>query len=132
MKNFISKNWKNIFIIIGGIFILIDLLTIISTPATIPQDFLEYGPNIESDIFDTVNDTVDDTAENIKDGNISDASTSESGESVNIVTNISEKTGIPPELSRGLLFVGAAIIIIVILSSIIEGSGSADKNKKKK
>lgn len=52
MKNFISKNWKNILIIIGVIFIVIDLFYILIIPATIQEDFLEYGPNVEYDIFD--------------------------------------------------------------------------------
>ena len=54
MKNYISKNWKNIFIIIGVFFIAINIVLKITSPATIPQDFLKYGPDIESDIFDNI------------------------------------------------------------------------------
>ncbi len=124
MKKFISKNWKNIILIIGGIFILIDLLGILTTPATIPQDFLEYGPNVESDIFDKVNDSANEI------GNIDVSNDSTSGEKADLATNISENTGIPPELSRGFLFFGVGFILIVIISCIVEGSGGADKKKK--
>lgn len=124
MKKFISKNWKNIILIIGGIFILIDLLGIVTTPATIPQDFLEYGPNIESDIFDKVNDSANEL------GNIDVSNDSNSGESSDLTTSISDKTGIPPELSRGLLIFGVGFVLIVIISSIVEGSGGGDKKKK--
>ena len=112
MKNFISKNWKNILFIIGGIFILIDLLGIIITPATIPQDFLEYGPNIDSDLFDKVNNV---TSE-IKDLDVS-------GEASNFIPEISSNTSNSPDFIKLILVFGAFFIIIIILSNIIEGSG---------
>ena len=116
MKKFISKNWKNIFLIIGGIFIIVDLFFIITTPANVPQDFLEYGPEVESDIFDGMSNI----SEEIKDIN-------GSGE---IVSDVSNQTGLSPELSKGLLVIGVGLIIIFAISAITDGSGSSDKKKK--
>ena len=124
MKNFISKKWKNILLVIGGIFILLDLLVIITTPATIPQDFLEYGPDVESDVFDNINDSASEIEK------IEISSGSNSGETSDLATNISEKTGIPPALSRGFLFFIVAFVIIIIISAVVEGSGGGDKKKK--
>ena len=115
MKKFISKNWKNIFLIIGGILIAIDLIFIITTPATVPQDFLEYGSEVESDIFDGVNNI----SEDVKNLN-------NSGE---LVSDVSNQTGLSPELARGLLIIGVGLIIIFIISALMEGS-SSDKKKK--
>ena len=89
MKNYISKNWKNIFIIIGVAFIVVNLFFKITTPATIPQDFLNYGPDIESDIFDN--------ASSISNGLTEIESSGE------IVNNISESTVIPSNLPKGIL-----------------------------
>ena len=70
MKNFISKNWKNILIAIGVIFIVIDLIYIINIPATIQEDFLEYGPNVEQDIFDGMNNLADEVQIELSSGEV--------------------------------------------------------------
>ena len=48
MKNFISRNWKKILIAIGVICIIIALIFIFIIPATIQEDFLEYGPDVKN------------------------------------------------------------------------------------
>ena len=118
MKNFISKNWKNIFLIIGAIFLALDLIFIITTPATIPEDFLKYGPDIESDIFDSV-------------GNISEdlSDVGASGETEGIINNVSQNTGMSPDLARNLLVFGFVFIILLVLASIVDND-SSDKKKK--
>ena len=115
MKNFISKNWKNILITIGGIIIALNLFNKFTTPATIPQDFLEYGPNVEHDIFDTV-ENIPNEVEDI-------------GSSDDIVDDVSNKTGLPNDLSKGLVVVLAGVFVIFIISAITE-KPSADKKKK--
>ena len=115
MKNYISKNWKNIFIIIGVAFIVVNLFFKITTPANIPQDFLNYGPDIESDIFDGAN-------------NISNEIT-EIDESGDIVTNVAETTGIPTNLAKGILIFAFGFILILIISNLTEGSSGGKKKK---
>lgn len=119
MKNFINKNWKNFFLIIGVIFIIIDLFYIITSPATIPQDFLEYGPNIESDIFDGTKEITDEVVN----------SEPESSEN-DIVSNVANTTGMSPDLAKGLLVFAFCFIIILVLSSVLEGSSGGNKKKK--
>lgn len=117
MKKFISKNWKNIFISIGVIFIVINLLFKIISPATIPQDFLEYGPNIESDIFDSAND-ISNGITKIED-------------SGDIVNNVSNSTGLPSNLAKGIVVFAFGFILILIISNLTEGSSGSGGKKKK-
>jgi len=114
MKNYISKNWKKIFLIIGAIFLVIDLFFIITIPATIPEDFLQYGPNVESDIFDGVD-------------NISDLDTADKEQE--LVNNVTQNTGMSPDLARNLLVFGFVFIVLLVLGSIIDKEGGSDKKK---
>ena len=123
MKELISKNWKKILYVITGIFIIVDLFFICTSPATIPQDFLEYGPTVEEDIFDITDDTTDDVANTVVEEIEKPA---ESGE---LVGQISEDTGFSPNLVKGLLVFGIALIVILALSNIVDGVGG-DKKKK--
>ena len=128
MKDFISKNWKKIFYIIGGIIIVVDLFFIITTPGTIPQDFYEYGPTIESDIFDNTIETADKVKDEAKDEitegeNLLDSPVDSpvSGDSI-----LSSTSSIP----KGLIIFGIIFIVIFALSGVIEGSGGSSKKKK--
>ncbi len=115
MKNFISKNWKKILYTITGILMVIDLFFIVTSPATISQDFLKYGPDIKGDVIDS--------SENLTD-KIEEPSTS--GE---IIQQIADDTGFSPDLVKGILIFGIALVLILALSGIIDGS-SSDKKKK--
>lgn len=131
MKNFISKNWKRILLIIGGIFIAINLIHIIITPATIPQDFLEYGPDIESDIFDKTNEIAEDVTDiNFSSTNSGETSDEElaNNENPSIVDKVSDSTGMPQNLTKGLLFFGLALAAVMVIAGITDGSD--DKKKK--
>lgn len=119
MKKFISKNWKNILMVIGGIFLVIDLFFIITVPATIPQDFKEYGPNVESDVFDGASNITEEI------GNVG-----VSGESAGLVTDVSESTGLSPTIAKALLVFGFLFIIILVISSVVDNPGGGDKKKK--
>ena len=116
MKNFISKNWKNILIAIGVIFIVIDLIYIIIIPATIQEDFLEYGPNIESDIFDGAS-TITNELNNVQ----------PSGE---MISNVSTTFGIPSDLAKGLIFLVGGILALLVLSAIMDKDSGGAKKKK--
>lgn len=125
MKDFISKNWKKIFYIIGGIIIAIDLFFIITTPGTIPQDFYEYGPNIESDIFDNSMETADKVTDEIKDIEVS-------GEENLLPSPVPEDSNLPSNsnLTKGLIIFGIVFIVFFALSGVIDGSGGSGKKKK--
>lgn len=125
MKDFISKNWKKIFYIIGGIMIAIDLFFIITTPGTIPQDFYEYGPNIESDIFDNSMETADKVTDEIKDIEVS-------GEENLLPSPVPENSNLPSNsnLTKGLIIFGIIFIVFFALSGVIDGSGGSGKKKK--
>lgn len=115
MKSFISKNWKRIFYAITGFFIVIDLFFIITSPATISQDFLKYGPDIKADIFDTTETIAEEIDE-----------PSSSGE---FITQISDDTGFSPDLVKGLIIFGIIFVIVFALSGTIEGTSAAKKKK---
>lgn len=127
MKDFVSKNWKKIFYVIGGILIVFDLFLIISTPASIPQDFLKYGPDIESDIFDTsleVSDNIEsEVTEKIEE-------IEPSGD--DLVTDlIGDNSNVSPELMKGIMFFGIAFIVLMVLSAVMDGSSGGSAKKKK-
>ena len=140
MKNFINKNWKNILIIIGVIFLVIDLFYIIVTPATIPQDFYKYGPNIESDIFDSaidVSDQIGDyivSGENVNSGEQVDSEQNESnnnvsenvsGEQTNIsCDNTQSNVSVSDKMFKGVVIFGVALVILLLLSALVDGSDS--------
>lgn len=119
MKNFISKNWKNIFYIIGGILIVIDLFFIATTPASVSQDFLKYGPTVENDIVDSTTEFT----ENVE------LPKEDSGDS-SLVEDISEGTGIPFDLTKVVIVFAIGLAVLLVLSSIMDGSGDSDKKKK--
>jgi len=118
MKDFISKNWKKIFYIIGGILIAIDLFFLITTPGSIPQDFLKYGPDVESDIFDNTAGIT----EEVKDLEVS-------GDNL-LPDPVEDNTLASPNLVKGLIIFGIVLIVILAFSATIEGSGSGGKKKK--
>ena len=127
MKDFISKNWKKIFYVIGGALIVIDLFLISTTPGVIPQDFLKYGPDIESDIFDSSLEVTD----NIE-AEVTDKIEETEGSGDDLVSNImGDDASVSPELMKGLMFFGIAFIVIMVLSAVIDGSSGGSAKKKK-
>lgn len=125
MKKFFGKNWKNILIVIAGIFLAIDLFFIVTTPATVAEDFLKYGPEVEHDIFDATGNF----AGEVKD-ELEDSSSSGNSEENGLVNQMSQSTGVSPDLTKGILFFTVAIIVVLILSNIVDGSSSGGGKKK--
>lgn len=129
MKDFISKNWKKLFYIIGGIIIAIDLFFIITTPGTIPQDFYDYGPTVESDIFDNsmkkADEVTDKVTDNIENSELSDEENllpSPVPEDSNISSN--------SDLTKKLIIFGIVFVVFFALAGIIDGSSGGAKKKK--
>ena len=129
MKDFISKNWKKLFYIIGGIIIAIDLFFIITTPGTIPQDFYDYGPTVESDIFDNSMKKADEATDKITD-NIENNEVS--NEENLLPSPVPEDSDIPSnsDLTKKLIIFGIIFIVFFALAGIIDGSGGGAKKKK--
>ena len=129
MKDFISKNWKKLFYIIGGIIIAIDLFFIITTPGTIPQDFYDYGPTVESDIFDNSMKKADEATDKITD-NIENSEVS--NEENLLPSPVPEDSDIPSnsDLTKKLIIFGIIFIVFFALAGIIDGSGGGAKKKK--
>lgn len=50
MKNFLSKYWKRILILIAGIFIAINVISKCVAPHILVDEFAEYGPNVEKSV----------------------------------------------------------------------------------
>lgn len=129
MKDFISKNWKKLFYIIGGIIIAIDLFFIITTPGTIPQDFYDYGPTVESDIFDNslkkADEVTDEVTDNIENSELAD-------EENLLPSPVPEDSNIPSnsDLTKKLIIFGIVFVVFFALAGIIDGSSGGAKKKK--
>lgn len=48
MKNFLSKNWKRILILIAGIFIAVNIFHKVTAPRSLVSEFTQYGPDVEN------------------------------------------------------------------------------------
>ncbi len=120
MKSLIGRYWKKILIIIGAIFLAIDLFYVITIPATIPQDYLKYGPDAEKDIFTHTDDLVNDVQSELEQsGNIIDSTTDK----------IVSQTGTTEDIIKPFLILSIGILVLLILSTIIEKAGKSDKKK---
>ena len=50
MKNFLSKYWKNLLIVITAIFIIINIISKCSTPHILTSEYAKYGPTVENSV----------------------------------------------------------------------------------
>jgi len=113
MKAFISKNWKRIIFTICGFAIVVNLIKVTFTPATVIDDFYNYGPNYSQDIIDkTKNLDVD------VDSDINTAA-----------GKMSADTGIQKDYTKIIIVFTILICGALILSNIVDG-GSAPAKKK--
>lgn len=103
MKKFITNNWKKILIIIGAVFIVINLITKLTVDKTLLSDYIKYGKDIEKpEIIENVSETV---------------------------TNAASKLPLETELIKIIMIAGGVILLIIILTSL--GDRAAAKAKKK-
>ena len=114
MKNFLSKNWRNIIYAICAIAIIINLIIIITTPATIPEQFYKYGPEVKSGIIYDAN------------GNIIEASKDGVDSAIDV---LAETDIFDNDSARIVVWVSLLICIVLIVSSLLD-NGSSDKKKK--
>lgn len=119
MKKFISKNWKKILIIIGVVCLIINIGIKILQKTNVVTGYVENGPVIEADMFDKIFGVAEDAADNVEDN------------PHDIKDEYGEQTGIDTKLFRGMIIIGAIVIGLFILSSLIEGGGDKKDAKKK-
>ena len=115
MKSFLSKNWKNIIFVICGIAIAINLIKVVATPATIPEQYYKYGPSVRTDLVDKTKDTAENAGEKAKDG-------------VDTLTDfVAENTGYSDQSASIVVLIALLICGVLIISNIIDGDGSSKK-----
>lgn len=125
MKKYFDKVWKKVFLIIGIALISFSLFNIITAETVIKEQFLEYGPEVETDIFDATGEFAGDVEDKVNN------ELESSGEDSGIVSDVSDSTGLSPDLTKMLLVLGIGVIVILVFSELVEGSsGGSDKKKK--
>ncbi len=111
MKTFIMNNWRKIIFVIAGIVILVNFISMVTTPATIADDYYRYGPSYEEDIIDK--------ASNL---NINAEEKTEEG-----AETLSQKSGMPMDAARPIIILTILIIAILIVQNAIDGSSASAK-----
>ena len=120
MKNFFSKNWKKIVYVLCGIAILVNLIIIFRTPATMVEDYYKYGPQVKSNI---VSNVVNVSGEGLKDS-------AEDG--VNSLTEyVGEEAGMENSTARVVVIAIILICFVLIVSTLLDDGGSSGDKKKK-
>ena len=104
MKTFITNNWKKILIIIGGIFIAINVFTKIVTEKTLLADYVKYGKDIEK--VDVISGDI--------------------GEVVTV-----PESPFSPEMLKIIILMVALILLVVFLTSLGDKVAADAKAKKK-
>ena len=117
MKNFFSKNWKKIVYVLCGIAILINLILVFITPATIVDEYYKYGPSQYADVGGQVN--VGNISGDVNDG------------VDNLTDYVQDKTGYSDSSARVLVISALLVCGVLILSNIIDDSSSSSEKKKK-
>ena len=105
MKKFITNNWKKILIIIGVVFIIMNLITKLTIDKTLLSDYIKYGKDIEKpDII----------------GNVSEA-----------VSGATTEAPFGSDLIKFIMILVGLILLIVILTSLGDKAAANAKAKKK-
>ena len=105
MKKFITNNWKKILIIIGIVFIVINLITKLTVGKTLLSDYIKYGKDIERpEIIENVGEVVS-------------------------VSTIESPFG--PDLIKFIMVIVGLILLVVILTSLGDKAAANSKAKKK-
>ncbi len=67
MKNFLSKYWKKILIVIAAIFIIIDIISKCSAPHVLTNEYAKYGPDIEDSVNINAGGVISNVTNEVKD-----------------------------------------------------------------
>lgn len=116
MKNFLSKYWKRILILIASVFIIINIVNKCVAPHTLIGEIAEYGPDISS---------------SQEKENGEDETTEKSGENLSdsIVNNITENSPFNGEMVRIIAIFAIALIGVCVISDLANKKSSGGKKK---
>lgn len=106
MKKFFTKYWKRILIIIAGIFIVINVIGKCVAPRNLIEEYVEYGPNIES---------------SESTGNKTDVD--------QVVTDIQEASPFNEDMFRLVMILVVGLVGAVVISEITTKKSSPAKKK---
>ena len=120
MKNFLSKNWKNIIFVICIIAIIVNTVIIFMTPASVVKEFALYGPTVQSDTIDKTKDTGESIVCEAKEGTNS------------LTEYVQERTDTSDSNARLIVCSSLLVCGVIILSNIIDDSSSSGKSDAKK
>ena len=113
MKSFVMKHWRNIIIVFSGFAILINLILVWTTPATIIEDFYKYGPDYSHDIIDKAGEV-----------NINAEEKTNS-----MAETVSANSGMSDNLSKGFVVCAILICFLLIFQNVIDGNQASAKKK---
>ncbi len=113
MSKLITNNWKRILIILGSICIAFILYKKIVIKPNIVKNYLDSDINIESDIFDGVHNGAEQVTDKVEDNLENNPTTSENDTMQNVI--------------KWALIIGGLFILLLLLDSIIQGSGDSKK-----
>ncbi len=117
LKNFISKNWEKILVIICVIIMIVILIGKVSAPKTIIEDYAKYGKYI----------SIESTSGSLVSGESGDFSL------ISSTTGIYKGfTSANPELVKIAALIIGAILAVVIITSLPGMFGAKKDDKKKK
>lgn len=105
MKNFLSKYWKRILIIIGIILIAINIWSKCVAPRLLIDEYVKYGPNIERN----------ETSIN------SSLNTSE------VITNVSENSPFDDGMTKIILILAAGLILVTVVNDLANKKSGGKK-----
>ena len=118
MKNFLSKNWKRILILIAGIFIAINVVNKCMAPRTLIEEFGKYGPDVEKKNYFASGSLINTSGNSLI-----------SGENSNFIEGTSFSSPLTAEMTKVALFIGGGIIIALILTELANKKPSSGKKK---
>ena len=106
MKNFLSKYWKRILIIIGLILIAINIWSKCVAPRILIDEYVKYGPNIERNET-SINSSIN---------------TSE------VINNVSENSPFNEDMTKLVVILAAGLILVTVVNDL-DNKKSGGKKK---
>ena len=117
MKKFLSKNWKNILILIAGVFIVINVISKCMAPRTLVNEFGKYGPDIERKNY-------------FASGSIKSGDSMISGENGILLDNVGAvSSSLNGEMVKIALFIACGLLVAVVLTELGNKKPSSGKKK---
>lgn len=107
MKNFLSKYWKRILIIIGVVLVAINIWGKCVAPRLLISEYAKYGPNVER----------------------SESGVSTSINTSDVINNINESSPFNEDMTKIVLILMAGILLVAVVSDMTSKKSSGAKKK---